>query len=58
LDRWLYQGLHDFNLPWLYRNRPLWDLAMIICIAGGSWLSMMAVIIGWRRPRKSFTHSH
>jgi hypothetical protein len=30
LDRWLYQGLHDFDLPWLYRYRPLWDVAVII----------------------------
>jgi hypothetical protein len=25
LDHWLYQGLHDFEIPWLYRHRPLWD---------------------------------
>jgi hypothetical protein len=23
LDRWPYEGLHNFDLPWLYRHRPL-----------------------------------
>jgi hypothetical protein len=51
LDRWLYQGLHDFDLPWLYRYRPLWDVLVIFGLAGGAWLSTTSVIIAWRRIR-------
>jgi len=47
--RWLYQGLHDFDIPWLYRHRPLWDMAVIVCLAGGTWLSITSIIIAWRR---------
>ena len=43
LDRWLYQGLHDFNAPWLYRHRPLWDIAVILCLSGEVWLSITGV---------------
>jgi hypothetical protein len=50
-DRWLYEGLHDFDIPWLYRHRPLWDVAVIICLAGGTWLSITSIIIAWRRLR-------
>jgi hypothetical protein len=35
-DRWLYQGLHDFDVPWLYRHRPLWDMVVIVRLAGGN----------------------
>jgi hypothetical protein len=51
LDRWLYQGLHDFDLPWFYRHRPLWDLIMIFCLCGGAWLSITGIVIAQRRVR-------
>lgn len=51
LDRWLYEGLHDFDLPWLYRHRPLWDMIVILCLSGGLWLSITGIIIATRRVR-------
>lgn len=51
LDHWLYEGLHDFDVPWLYRHRPVWDILMILCLSGGVWLSITAVVIACRRVR-------
>jgi hypothetical protein len=51
LDRWLYEGLHDFDFPWIYRHRPLWDILIILCLSGGVWQSVTSVIIAARRVR-------
>jgi uncharacterized iron-regulated membrane protein len=51
LDRWLYEGLHDFDIPWLYRHRPLWDIVVILSLSGGVWLSVTGIIIASRRVR-------
>ena len=45
-NRWLYHGLHSWNLPWLYRNRPAWDIMVMALLAGGTALSVTAVILG------------
>jgi PepSY-associated transmembrane protein len=52
VNRWLYHGLHSIDLPWLYRNRPAWDLAVLTLMLGGGALSVTSVVIGWRRLRK------
>jgi hypothetical protein len=51
-NRWLYHGLHSMDLPWLYRHRPAWDLAVLALMLGGTSLSVTAVIIAWRRLRQ------
>ncbi len=51
-NRWLYHGLHSFDLPWLYRYRPAWDLAVLIPMLGGTGLCVTSVIIAWRRLRR------
>jgi len=50
--RWLYHGLHSMDLPWLYRNRPAWDITVLILMAGGTFLSITSVVIAWRRLRQ------
>ena len=55
LNRWLYQGLHDFDLPWLYGHRPLWDIIVIFCLSGGVWLCSTAIIIASRRVRMAIS---
>jgi hypothetical protein len=50
-NRWLYHGLHSFDLPWLYRHRPAWDLVVLALMAGGTSLSVTSLVIGWRRLR-------
>jgi len=39
MNRWLYAGLHEFDLPFLYNSRPLWDIVVIILSIGGILLS-------------------
>ena len=46
-NRWLYHGLHSLNLPWLYKHRPAWDIAVILLLLGGASLSVTALILAW-----------
>jgi hypothetical protein len=39
LSRWLYTGLHDFDFPYLFNRRPLWDIVVILFSIGGIVLS-------------------
>lgn len=47
-NRWLYHGLHSLDLPWLYRHRPAWDIAILALLAGGASLSVTSLIMGWQ----------
>lgn len=51
LYRWLYNGLHSWDLWWLWQHRPLWDIAVIGFSLGGFALSITGIVIGWRRLR-------
>lgn len=51
LNRWLYNGLHSLDFPFLY-HRPLWDLVVIVLSAGGIALSATTVVPAWRRLRR------
>ncbi len=57
LERWLYQGIHDFDFPFLYYRRPAWDLIVILLSLGGLTLSITGVVLTYkylakRLPRK------
>jgi hypothetical protein len=47
-NRWLYHGLHSVDLPWLYKHRPAWDIAVLVLLAGGSALSVTSLLLAWR----------
>ncbi|MDX1382490.1 MAG: PepSY domain-containing protein [Thermoanaerobaculia bacterium] len=49
LNRWLYHGLHSFDLPYLYRTRPLWDAWMIALLAGGLLVAATSLPGAWKR---------
>jgi hypothetical protein len=51
-NRWLYHGLHSWNLPWLYRHRPAWDIMVMLFLLGGTSLSVTAVILGFQLLRR------
>ena len=51
-NRWLYHGLHSFDLPWLYRYRPAWDVTVLFLMLGGTGLCVTSVVIAWRRLRR------
>jgi hypothetical protein len=49
LRRWLYQGLHSLDFPFLYDRRPLWDVVVIALSIGGLVLSATTLLPGFRR---------
>jgi hypothetical protein len=51
INRWLYEGLHHLDFPFLWASRPAWDIAVIVLLAGGIFLSSTGVWIGYRRLR-------
>ena len=46
-NRWLYHGLHSWDIPWLYAHRPAWDLWVVAMLTGGIALTLTAVILGF-----------
>ncbi len=52
LRRWLYQGLHSLDFPFLYYKRPLWDIVVIVLSIGGTVLSATTLIPAWRRLKR------
>jgi len=51
--RWLFNGLHYWDIGWLYQ-RPLWDAWSLLWIGFGLVLSVSSVVIGWRRLKATF----
>jgi hypothetical protein len=51
--RWLYHGLHSLDLPWLYEQRPLWDVVVVAFMLGGTALSVTSLVLAWRVLRGS-----
>lgn len=49
IERWLYNGLHSLDFPYLYRSRPAWDITVIVLSLGGCLLSFTAMWLAWRR---------
>jgi hypothetical protein len=50
--RWLYQGLHSLDFPFLYYERPLWDVVVIVLSIGGTVVSATTLVPAWRRLRR------
>jgi hypothetical protein len=51
-NRWLYHGLHSFDLPLLYKYRPAWDIVVMLLMLGGTALCVTSVVIAWRRLKR------
>lgn len=49
--RWLQSGLHDFDFPVL-RSRPLWDIAVLLLLAGVTLSVATGTWLAWRRIRR------
>ena len=47
-ERWLYQGLHSLDFPWLYQTPWLWYPLIIALSLGGLALSLTSMIVAWR----------
>ena len=52
LYRWLYLGLHHWEFGWL-SYRPLWNVWILTWVAFGLALSSTAVVIGFKRLKKT-----
>jgi hypothetical protein len=52
LRRWLYQGFHSLDFPFLYFRRPLWDIVVILLSIGGTVLSFTTMLPAIRRLRR------
>jgi PepSY-associated TM region len=55
LERWLYHGLHSMDLPWLYANRPAWDVLVLTLMLGGTALSFTSLLIAGKVIRRKFS---
>jgi uncharacterized iron-regulated membrane protein len=53
VERWLYNGLHTLDLPFLYYNRPLWDVTVILLSLGGTAVSVIGLLMGMKRLRRA-----
>lgn len=53
MNRWLYGALHEFDFPFLYSSRPLWDIVVIVLSAGGIVLSASTL---WPMMRRLYRH--
>jgi hypothetical protein len=51
--RWLYSAIHHWDFGWL-QNRWLWNGWMATWIGFVFVLSLSAVVLGWRRLRRTF----
>ncbi len=49
IERWLYHGLHSLDFGFLYRTRPLWDMVVLLLLAGGLVLTTIGLVLGLRR---------
>jgi PepSY-associated TM region len=52
-ERWLYQGLHDLDFPFLYWHRPAWDLTVIILSIGGMSLIVTSIVLAVKYLQRS-----
>ena len=51
--RWLYTAVHHWDFG-VFQQRWLWNVWMAVWIAFGLTLSASAVVLGWRRLRRTF----
>jgi len=50
--RWLFNALHDFDLPFLLANRGVRDPLMWLLSGFGIVMSLSGIVIGWRHLRR------
>ena len=48
VERWLYQGLHSLDFPWLYGMPWAWYVVIVGLSLGGLALSATSVVVAWR----------
>ena len=51
--RWLFNFIHDYDLPLLLRNQPARDILVWVLSIAGLVVSVSGVVIGWRTIARS-----
>ena len=49
VTRWTLYGLHALDFRFLYENRPLWDIVVILLILGIATISVTTLLPAYRR---------
>ena len=52
-ERWLFNGLHSLDFRFWYERRPLWDIGVLLLMAGGLASSGLGLWVGWGRVRRA-----
>lgn len=52
-NRWLYNGLHSLDFNNFIRQRPLWDILVLLLLTGVTLGSITGTWLGWVRLAKS-----
>ena len=47
-ERWLYQGFHSLDFPWVYQTPWAWYPLIIGLMLGGLALSLTSTVVGWK----------
>jgi PepSY-associated TM region len=55
-NRWGYYGLHGFDFAFLYNNRPLWDIVVLLLLIGCITMAVTVVEPAWERLKKHYFH--
>ena len=53
VERWFYNGLHSLDFSFWYDRRPLWDVGMLVLLAGGMLSSSFGLVMGIKRLRRN-----
>ena len=48
-NRWLFNGLHSGDFAAWARQRPLWDIFMLLLLVGVTFGSITGVYLGYKR---------
>ncbi len=52
-NRWLYNGLHSLDFNNFIRQRPLWDILVLLLLAGVTAGAVTGTWLGWKRLTKT-----
>lgn len=55
LERYLYQGLHSWDVMGFFNRRPWWDVTVGLFMLGGSFVSLTSVVVAvqWLKRRSA-----
>lgn len=52
--RWVFNFLHDFDLPMLLRNEPARDILISVLSIAGLVIALSGIVVSWRHLRRRY----